>query len=1369
MSEVPFTSEQRQAIEAVDRAVVVAAAAGSGKTAVLAERCAYLVCDAPPEYRCDADQLLVLTFTDAAAAEMRGRTIEAIRRRLVARPHDHRLREQLLRAEAAQISTIHAFCRWMIRRWFVEADVDANASVLDADEATLIQQECVDAYLSRLYEQAEGGVPIVPLSIDPPPAPASPSVEVELAREFTSLVERYGLGVDDSIRSLILRLHQFTQSLPEPEEWLRQARDCSPARQAAVLRGRLNAMAAEVALQADHVRATIDAVADADVQQLCRLYANALADWGDALRLASGGTANRGERTLSLHEICRTIDDVGGLIRAFQIPSLQRSRCSETRDEVSKAAMDRVRKNLRDRLKGSVAAFSSDELIEAMKSTVPYCGTICRLVAEFGEAYGRRKRELGVVDFSDLERFAYRLLGAGGDRQRDDDVSAILQRRFAHVLVDEFQDVNPLQERIIQRVCRSRADGSPCNLFVVGDVKQCIYRFRLAEPELLLSRVDRLRTADAKDALIALQANFRSLPPVIDAVNHVFSTLDASGVHGVPYDDIARLRATRPLSPGEHRPIELHVIETSASDDDAAAADDDDAEDESTDGADEGDRPVAGDDPARWSDHEREAYVIARRIREWREESARSNTPAPKYGDMAVLLRSERARADRMASMLRRLGVPARADAGDSLFDAREVRDVIAALTLLDNTRQDIPLAAVMRSGIFGETFSADDLLRIRLADRSGAYHENARRLASDETAGDLGFRLGQLFTRVDRTRERMRRSPLPDALWSLYHDHGFLAYVGGLPGGMRRRMNLIKLHQLARRFAHFRRQGLYRFLRVVEGLADEHHRITTAPEIAGDDDVVRIMTIHRSKGLQFPIVFLAGLGAKFNLGDRKGRMIFERHAGLGLKVIDPVRMIEYPSPQHANAIDELTRATREDELRILYVAMTRAEDRLVLVGSVGPRSPARGMLGAGSQVTSTMSLVEAMSHLNWLLHAAQQGSAGDSAVSADRHPIHLVRHGPDDMAKWEVPESRAGSPPAEVLAFARCEELPQGTPAAEGPEIRGVLDRIRYVYPHLSLSNVPAVQAAGTFKGTWDFQSDPDTLTDASADDPRSRRGGFATPVTSTEGHCSKSSGTPSATPLGEDLFPKGSGTLDSAILGADTPAGTFDTEGRCSRSGGTPCPAPFGANQGSEGSGTIAGRGSFERGALNPGDPDGRSAAMIRGTATHRALQHLEFAGVESAADVVRELQRLVSAGLLTGEELAQVDEPGIAWFAGTPLAAAIRGAGRSYRREVEFITREPASVPGTEVTGDDFVLIRGVVDGILPSGEAMEVVDFKTDRVRADVDQYAERYAGQMATYARAVSRLFKRPAGACHLVFLSARAIVTFLPDVARESD
>lgn len=1321
MSEVAFTPEQRQAIETVDRSVVVAAAAGSGKTAVLAERCAHLVCDAPAEYRCDADQLLVLTFTDAAAAEMRGRTIAAIRRRLAARPHDHRLREQLLRAEAAQISTIHAFCRWMIRRWFVEAGVDANASVLDADEASLIQQECLDAYLDRLYEQAEGGSPINPLSIDPPTATGTPSPEVRFARDFTTLVERYGLGVDRSIRSLILRLHQFTQSLPEPEEWLRRAADCSPSRHADVLRGRLNALGAEIALQGDHVRATIEAVVDVDVQQLCRLYLQALSEWRDLLRIASGGAANRHDASSTPDDLRRTIDEVGSSIRAFEIPSLPRVRAGQTRDEASKTALERVRKLFRERLRDSLAAFSSDELTEAMTLTAPHCGTICRLVAEFGEAYGRRKREMGVVDFSDLERLAYRLLGAGGRTLATDDVAAILQRRFAHVLVDEFQDVNPLQEQIIQRVCRSRADGSPSNLFVVGDVKQCIYRFRLAEPVLFLERIERLRgghTADPNDTLIALQANFRSLPPVIDAVNHVFSTLAASGVRGVPYDDTARLRATRASPPGEGGPIELHVIETAGAGG-TSPADDDESEDESDNDADEVDRPEAGDDPERWSDHEREAYVIAMRIREWREESARAGVAAPRYGDMAVLLRSERAKADRMATMLRRLGVPARADAGDSLFDAREVRDVRAAMELLDNARQDIPLAAVMRSGIFGETFSADDLLRIRLADRSGAFHENARRLASDGSAGDLGARLARLFTRVDRMRERMRRSPLPDALWSLYHDHGFLAYVGGLPGGARRRMNLIKLHQLARRFAHFRRQGLYRFLRVVEGLADEHHRITTASETAGDEDVVRIMTIHRSKGLQFPIVFLAGLGSKFNFGDRMGRMVFERRAGLGLKVIDPVRMIEYPSPQYAEAVEELTRATREDEMRILYVAMTRAQNRLMLVASAGPRSPARGMLEEDKQGASPIRLVEAASHLEWLLHAAQR-SAGEANAPAPVRPVRLVRHGPDAVAEWEVPERRAMSPLAEVIAVAECKELPGDAPAADDAEIQPVLDRTRYVYPHLAMSNVPAVQAAGAFKGTWNYQSDPETRPEPVG----SQKGGPEPRIVGAEDHCSPSSGTPGATLSGKD---------------------------DCSQSGGT----------------RVVGKGEGER--FDPGGPEIQSEAVLRGVATHRALQHMEFAGVESSADVARELQRLLAAGLLTAAEFAQVDQPGMAWFVGTPLAAAIRSAGSSYRREVEFITRELASDPGTTVASDDFVLIRGVVDGILPCGEAMEVVDFKTDRGRANVHQYAERYAGQMAMYARAVSRLFKRPTRACHLVFLSARVIVTLAPDAAPASE
>ena len=295
-----------------------------------------------------------------------------------------------------------------------------------------------------------------------------------------------------------------------------------------------------------------------------------------------------------------------------------------------------------------------------------------------------------------------------------------------------------------------------------------------------------------------------------------------------------------------------------------------------------------------------------------------------RYRDIAILLRATKVNADRMAGILTAMGIPAYAEVSGSLFGALEVRDVLSALQVLDNLQQDIPLAAVLRSGIFGERFTEDDLVEFRLIDRETPFHAAVREYADRGDKAQLRSGVAGLLARIERYREDVRRRPLADTIWNLYERQGYLAYALGLPNGAQRRANLLKLHDLARKFGSFRRQGLHRFLRFIESMADEDRDVGAAPAIGEADDVVRIMSIHHAKGLGFPVVFVAGLGTQFNLGDRAGRMIFGRRAKIGLRVVETERMIEYPSAVHQLVASEIERST-PTKTRILYVAMTRA------------------------------------------------------------------------------------------------------------------------------------------------------------------------------------------------------------------------------------------------------------------------------------------------------------------------------------------------------------------------------------------------------------------------------------------------------------
>ncbi len=1605
------TPEQLAAIRTTGRSVIVSAAAGSGKTAVLAERCAYLVCDAPGEAglkganapvaagdqsrdreiaastgeagfkgvvppgsrRCGIDELLVLTFTDAAAAEMRSRIIESIRTRADAAGVNRaageagfkgavspgeagldravpggeteergatppalrgggtgpsepgraaRLHDQLALADSAQISTIHSFCLWLVRRWFSEIGIDPTATVMDAEEAALLKQEVLRDLFADLYKaHGNAGPEGASLSARPhdplgaeelfapkgvelqtagdttgeagfkgavPPtegglpalAPGDDGFERSIAARFCRLVDDYGLGEDHAIGRFVLRLYEFTTSLPDWLGWLNEAVASLSNRREIVLLRLADEFETELRLQHEHCRDMMAETsgghsAAANYAAQLDALAEALETWTTKCASSRGTDDSAAiEEKISaewggfqwLPEPVRA-RLVGFEAIRSEVGSFTFSRTKPTKvdadDLEGLAAKEAAKKVYNDaksafdsRLIKQFTLFSIGELAENLARTAPYAATLADLVCMFHDAYAARKRRMNVLDFSDLERFAFELLteprphGADG---RDtvfapSEVAKTLHDRFAHVLVDEFQDINPIQQAILSLVSRESDPKASDNLFVVGDVKQSIYRFRLAEPGIFSERLQRFQQSPTKSSnageAIYLQNNFRSRPEILEAANVLFRPL-MNGLGTIRYDEHAELRPGRKLDPAmPPESIEIHLIERRpgqagfkgavppvriASVEDGSDNANDDSGDESEVDSDDETRVAFENpaDPAQWSSIEREAYLIGLRIREWRSgnnpatpglrglcpppsapprssatkgegNAARADEPGPpkRYRDVAVLLRATKFNAERVAAVLNAMGIPTFAQVGGSLFGAREVRDVVAALKVLDNPQQDIPLAAVLRSGILGLSLSADEFAEVRLLDSSIPFHqavaEYAERGHSPLKPGLAGGpdralrdRLSDFFAGVDRLRRSVRRRPLPETLWTILEDNGFMAYAAGLPNGSQRRANLLKLHDLSRQFSTFRRQGLHRFLQYLESLESDDRELDVAPVIGESEDVVRVMSIHQSKGLEFPLVFVAGLGTQFNLGDRNGRMVFERGqsphkpgcadgqsplipgcAGgpkIGLRVVDTDRMIEFPSPAHRLVALEIEQTAREEELRILYVAMTRAREKLIMVGStddvgragtarLNPASPVVRSPGihAGGETQKEESdsaihpgppltrlrIASARTPLDWILPViAQDNHFARGAEQSGLFSVEL--HALESMSHWRLQSPRDTN---EQLrrAVAELAPLPPGEPVdnsaalapvlaeGKGPDAAELRRRLEFVYPYLASTSVGATAAASAFKGAYDFLED--------SENPSRSASGLH-------------------------------------VAAFDFPASKYD----------------------------------FQE----------RQDAPHRGIVMHRVLQHLDFANATAGEQgrptpglgkgfsevVASELHRLVSCGLLSDSDRAVVDVDALAWFVSSPLASAIRAAGDGYRREFRFVATEPveffdrsiatqqsggafsnstasagtarlnpASPAGvarsSPASPGDRVLVRGIVDGIIVGGDSLDIIDFKTDAIEpTEAAERARDYAPQVTLYARAMARLWRRPVRACHLVFLTAREIVRVTPEMS----
>lgn len=1052
MSEILWTPSQRRAIDTVGRSLLVSAGAGSGKTAVLAERCAHLVAELKPP--CGVDRLLVVTFTDAAAAEMRERIARALRARLEKAPGDRRLQQQLALLDSAHISTLHAFCRRVLGRYFAQADIDPQTPLIDPMDARLLRREkareVFDAYEAR--EDARG-------------------------EAFLNLVSAYSGGSDLTLMERVLSVDEFLTSILEPEHWTRAVIESHHVARAGELPGHwhhrlLASLRGELAAQRETVKGylvileSLPDVADAGARCL-QIYFDMLTDCH--ARLSGDGGAQ------SLESVC--LDLIGGF--EFPKPPRKSSKFAElpTKDQQAFTfAADLVRETrdvlFRRRLKAPFGLFRLSEWAEGIARTKPHVEIFLELVKDVRTAFQDAKRELGVIDFTDLERLTVRLLIDG-----EAGVAARLRDQFEHVLVDEFQDINPVQAEILRRISREGLVDRPSNLFTVGDVKQSIYRFRLAEPRLFLERKALFEgDVDASSGTaIDLAENFRSRPRTLDAANAVFERVMVADLGGIDYDAGARLKpgseeSSFPLSAGSV-PLELHIL------DELRGAQ---AEDDSHTADDPKDNIVEGD-AEDWLRIEREAYVIADRI-----ESCVKAGYA--YRDIVILLRSLQARAGLLVRTLARRGIPAYTDVSGGFFEAVEVQDVLCLLMVLDNEQQDIPLASILRSRLFGSPLTDSELVQIRTSklgrEATVPFHAAVRAYVAHGESVSLCERLADILHRIGAWRQRARRRVLAEVLWEIYEESGYLAHVSGLRDGTQRRANLVRLHEYARQFGEFRRQGLGRFLQFIEGIRDARQDLEPGIVSSGSDDVVRIMSIHRSKGLEFPVVILGELGKRFNLTDARGPVLHDRQLGLGLEAVDETHRIRYPTLPHVMVAQAIEREALAEEIRVLYVGLTRAKDRLILVGTKS-HAKVNAWRERYQNHPGPLSLTDRQSAtcmLDWIAQAiCCHGKRAarflpETPVAPEEHLFDVHLHDSASMKDWVLVRPEHPHQRERLDLCANFKDLPaQAKPEDAAQLVETLRRRLLEPYAMRGLTRIPAVASASVLKRRWEAGDEPD------------------------------------------------------------------------------------------------------------------------------------------------------------------------------------------------------------------------------------------------------------------------------------------------------
>lgn len=891
---VQWTKEQEEAIYTTGTNVLVAAAAGSGKTAVLVERIIQKILDKANPI--DIDSLLVVTFTNAAAREMQNRVGLALEKALEQDPDSHHLKKQLSLLERASISTLHSFCLDVVRQYAYLLDIDPGFRIGDDMEMDLIKQDVLD----ELFEEWYGK-------------------DTEEADKFFAVVDRFSNDRSDAdMEDLILKLYHFAVQNPWPEKWLDSLADAydipedwqekdlpfleilkyEVENEFQAIRTQME-RALEIAQESDGPHGYIDTI-QTDMAGL-EEAANHLDSWNDLAEYVSN----------------------------YQFVRLSSKKMDCNADK--REAVKKIRKTYRDHFNGLKDKWLMrplDRHIADMRALHPVVETLTELVKEFKERFTMAKREKALVDFSDLEHLCLELLLADDTEEgelKPSDVALNFQKKFTEVLVDEYQDTNDVQETIIQLVAKQE---SPGNVFMVGDVKQSVYRFRHAEPKLFLEKYKRYAVDEQEGERIDLARNFRSRKEVLSAANYIFRQILDEALGEIEYDKASELiygNRSYDDAPLAEPEAELILIDGDQEDGKEAGQA---VEDE------------AGENLQSLEKAQLEARAYAKRIKQWigkngdpflvADKASGAQRPA-QYRDIVILLRSM-TQAPVIAEELKKQGIPVYADISEGYFEAIEVQVMLSFLKVIDNPRQDIPLAAVLRSPIVG--LDENELADIRLANRYGSYYEallDYEKTNRNETAE----KIARFLKRLEKFRRASREGALSELIWNIYRETGYYDFVGGMPGGRQRQANLRALYDRARGYESTSFRGLFRFLRFIERMEEEGDDLGVARALSEQEDVVRIMTIHKSKGLEFPIVIVGEMDKQFNLRDLTEKYLLHKDDGFATKFIDPVKRLSYTTLYYEAVKRKKLREQLAEEMRVLYVALTRAKEKLVMVGYV--------------------------------------------------------------------------------------------------------------------------------------------------------------------------------------------------------------------------------------------------------------------------------------------------------------------------------------------------------------------------------------------------------------------------------------------------
>ena len=1279
---VKWTPEQESAIIAPkdssldNQTLLVAAAAGSGKTAVLVERIITRLKDM--ENPLSVQELMVVTFTKAAAQEMSARIGLALAKAMESTDDaamQERLERQLNLLPSAHISTLHSFCQWVIRSYFYKLDINPTARIGNEAEMALLQQEVLADLLTKSYEEGLYNI-------------------YELADFFSDDKSDAGLTAK------IMSLYNYAMSLANPDGWLRKAlepyKEAMTVNPSETLWGQY--MWDQHVAVIDRIRERLERMEQILLDPVGphkwqNIYDNQLA-------------------ALSMLSNAQTWDDMGEACKHTDTFIKDRfNKLGEEVDPSLQAEFKSLGSQNKDDLKAMQAAvFTVPEatLQDQFKAQYPIIEGLVELTIAFHKAYRDMKQEQGIMDFSDLEHLCLALLVEPGteDDPQPSDVAKELQDTFKEIMVDEYQDTNGVQETIINLI--SRID----NRFYVGDVKQAIYSFRMADSSLFMEKYNTYGDTDAVERRIDLAKNFRSHENILAATNFLFYQIMTEEAAELNYTEAESLIPGRIVEDAPEDwvggDVELQLLDVSKDTLSASESDEDE-----------------GDDP---ENNERELDFIIQKIKEIHAAKKKVQNPDGtfrqiEWRDFAILRRSLAGWGTRAVEAMRQAGIPAVVNERDGYFEAQEIQLLLALLSIIDNPEQDLPMAAVLHSGLVG--LDANELGALRLSGEGSlwslmpAYAEEAQ----DE-------RLLSFIDHMERWRTLSRRHGVTDLLWDIYESQDYVNYVGAMPNGLVRRANVLALYDRAKGYEASGFRGLFRFLRFVESLRDSNQDMPLANVVSEADNVVRLMTIHKSKGLEFPVVFLSGVQKRFNMMDLRSELLIDKNAGLGLKGYFPDIRVSFPTMPWFYVKDVKEAALKAEEQRILYVALTRARDKLFLTGFVkGFKKSSGGLNTLGELIKNSASvegrqlptdiITQANTYLEWLIMGFTRHLDGGNPLRvAIEYEGPTYFDLPDKKCRIKV-EVHDGSLYGDLDYKADIDETTinkvrelQAVNSMELPQ--EIEDRFNYSYPYSDATRRTAKISVSELKRRFEEREleagTIDTLNE---------------PIVTVDTEAKRA--------------------VSDAILGQAIkldPKSSANVEAKNTNAAGLPI---MEASDVTVSSDELANSVFGRKPQALQSEEDVLTGAQW-GTLMHEAMQWLPLAKYTQAS-LTKELDALVTKGTFTEEERNLLSDTSLYKFFSSDLGKRLINAKRIEREMPFSMLFEGKRVYDTLEDGENLFL-QGIIDTAFEEDGEWVLVDYKTDRVKSGED-LIKRYKIQMDLYKEALQRLTGMPVKASYI--------------------